>query len=544
MAVSANRLELLQIADAVAREKSIDREIVIEAMADAIQKAARSRYGSESNIRADINAKTGEIRLQRLLEVVEHADDYSLQIPLMLARDRNPDAQLGDFIADPLPPMDFGRIAAQSAKQVIVQKVREAERDRQFDEFKDRIGEIVNGTVKRVEYGNVIVDLGRGEGIIRRDETIPREAFRYGDRVRAYVYDVRREQRGPQIFLSRTHPQFMVKLFQMEVPEIYDGIIEIRSVARDPGSRAKIAVISNDSSIDPVGACVGMRGSRVQAVVGELQGEKIDIIPWSPSPASFIVNALQPAEVAKVVLDEDAERIEVVVPDEQLSLAIGRRGQNVRLASQLTGWDIDILTEEEESQRRQKEFNERTALFMEALDVDEMVGQVLASEGFSQVEEVAYVEIGEITAIEGFDEETANELQTRAREYLDKVEAELDDKRKELGVEDELRSIPGITTAMMVALGGDGIKTVEDFAGCAVDDLTGWSERKDGETKRFEGLFSSLEVTRAEAEQMILQARLAVGWITEDELVVEEDGTAEFEEGEEEVVAEAGGEEA
>jgi transcription termination/antitermination protein NusA len=544
MAVSANRLELLQIADAVAREKSIDREIVIEAMADAIQKAARSRYGSESNIRADINAKTGEIRLQRLLEVVEHADDYSLQIPLMLARDRNPDAQLGDFIADPLPPMDFGRIAAQSAKQVIVQKVREAERDRQFDEFKDRIGEIVNGTVKRVEYGNVIVDLGRGEGIIRRDETIPREAFRYGDRVRAYVYDVRREQRGPQIFLSRTHPQFMVKLFQMEVPEIYDGIIEIRSVARDPGSRAKIAVISNDSSIDPVGACVGMRGSRVQAVVGELQGEKIDIIPWSPSPASFIVNALQPAEVAKVVLDEDAERIEVVVPDEQLSLAIGRRGQNVRLASQLTGWDIDILTEEEESQRRQKEFNERTALFMEALDVDEMVGQVLASEGFSQVEEVAYVEIGEITAIEGFDEETANELQTRAREYLDKVEAELDDKRKELGVEDELRSIPGITTAMMVALGGDGIKTVEDFAGCAVDDLTGWSERKDGETKRFDGLFSSLEVTRAEAEQMILQARLAVGWITEDELVVEEDGTAEFEEGEEEVVAEAGGEEA
>ncbi|KGF69286.1 transcription elongation factor NusA [Hoeflea sp. BAL378] len=533
MAVSANRLELLQIADAVAREKSIDREIVIAAMADAIQKAARSRYGSESNIRADINAKTGEIRLQRLLEVVEHAEDYATQIPLLIARDRNPDAQLGDFIADPLPPMDFGRIAAQSAKQVIVQKVREAERDRQYDEFKDRIGEIVNGTVKRVEYGNVIVDLGRGEGIIRRDETIPREAFRYGDRVRAYVYDVRREQRGPQIFLSRTHPQFMVKLFTMEVPEIYDGIIEIRSVARDPGSRAKIAVISNDSSIDPVGACVGMRGSRVQAVVGELQGEKIDIIPWSPSPASFIVNALQPAEVSKVVLDEDAERIEVVVPDEQLSLAIGRRGQNVRLASQLTGWDIDILTEEEESQRRQKEFNERTALFMEALDVDEMVGQVLASEGFSQVEEVAYVDIGEITAIEGFDEETANELQTRAREYLDKLEAELDAKRKELGVEDELRTVPGMTTPMMVALGKDGIKTVEDFAGCAVDDLTGWSERKNGETKRFDGLFTGLDVSRTEAEQMILQARLAVGWITEDELVVEEDegGAAEADAG-------------
>ncbi|TDH38020.1 transcription termination/antitermination protein NusA [Pseudohoeflea suaedae] len=531
MAVSANRLELLQIADAVAREKNIDREIVIAAMADAIQKAARSRYGSESNIRADINSKTGEIRLQRLLEVVEHAEDYSTQIPLALATDRNPDAQLGDFIADPLPPMDFGRIAAQSAKQVIVQKVREAERDHQYEEYKDRIGEIVNGTVKRVEYGNVIVDMGRGEGIIRRDETIPRENFRYGDRVRAYVYDVRREQRGPQIFLSRTHPQFMVKLFTMEVPEIYDGIIEIRSVARDPGSRAKIAVISNDSAIDPVGACVGMRGSRVQAVVGELQGEKIDIIPWSPSPATFIVNALQPAEVAKVVLDEDAERIEVVVPDEQLSLAIGRRGQNVRLASQLTGWDIDILTEEEESQRRQKEFNERTSLFMEALDVDEMVGQVLASEGFSQVEEVAYVDLDEITSIEGFDDETAEELQARAREFLERQEAELDAKRKELGVEDELRQIGGMTTPMMVALGEDGIKTVEDFAGCAVDDLCGWSERKDGETKRFEGLFSKLEVSRAEAETMILSARLAVGWITEDELEDMQVEGAEDEEG-------------
>ena len=330
--------------------------------------------------------------------------------------------------------MDFGRIAAQSAKQVIVQKVREAERDRQYDEYKDRIGEIVNGTVKRVEYGNVIVDLGRGEAIIRRDELIPRENYKYGDRVRAYVYDVRREQRGPQIFLSRTHPQFMAKLFTMEVPEIYDGIIEIKSVARDPGSRAKIAVISRDSSIDPVGACVGMRGSRVQAVVGELQGEKIDIIPWSPFAASFIVNALQPAEVAKVVLDEDAERIEVVVPDDQLSLAIGRRGQNVRLASQLTGWDIDILTEQEESERRQKEFVERSNLFMEALNVDEMVGQVLASEGFTSVEEVAYVDADEIASIDGFDEDTASEIQTRAREYLEQIEAEHDEKRKALGV--------------------------------------------------------------------------------------------------------------
>ena len=535
MAVSANRLELLQIADAVAREKAIDKSIVIEAMADAIQKAARSRYGQETNIRADINEHTGEMKLQRLLEVVETIEEPAREIALEDARHRNPDAQVGDFIAEQLPPMDFGRIAAQSAKQVIVQKVREAERDRQFDEYKDRIGEIVNGTVKRVEYGNVVVDLGRGEGIIRRDELIARENFKYGDRIRAYVYDVRREQRGPQIFLSRTHPQFMAKLFTMEVPEIYDGIIEIKSVARDPGSRAKIAVISRDSSIDPVGACVGMRGSRVQAVVAELQGEKIDIIPWNDNAASFIVNALQPAEVAKVVLDEDAERIEVVVPDDQLSLAIGRRGQNVRLASQLTGWDIDILTEEEESQRRQKEFVERSSLFMDALDVDEMVGQVLASEGFSSVEEVAYVEADEISTIDGFDDSTASEIQMRAREYLDRIEAEHDAKRVELGVQDELRGLPGVTTAMMVTLGEDGVKTVEDFAGYAVDDLVGWRERKDGETKFFPGVLADFAVSRAEAEQMVVAARLAMGWITESDLVAEGE---EENEGGEDVVSE------
>ncbi len=527
MAVSANRLELLQIADAVAREKSIDKQIVIAAMADAIQKAARSRYGQETNIRADINPQTGDMKLQRLMEVVDKVEDFDKQISIEDARHRNPDAQVGDFIAEQLPPMDFGRIAAQSAKQVIVQKVREAERDRQFDEYKDRVGEIVNGTVKRVEYGNVIVDLGRGEAIIRRDELIPRELYKYGDRVRAYVYDVRREQRGPQIFLSRTHPQFMAKLFAMEVPEIYDGIIEIRSVARDPGSRAKIAVISRDSSIDPVGACVGMRGSRVQAVVGELQGEKIDIIPWSDNVATFIVNALQPAEVAKVVLDEDAERIEVVVPDDQLSLAIGRRGQNVRLASQLTGWDIDILTEEEESQRRQKEFVERSNLFMEALNVDEMVGQVLASEGFTTVEEVAYVDAGEIASIDGFDEGTAEEIQNRAREYLARIEAEHDDARRKLGVMDELRELPGLTTAMLVKLGEDGVKSVEDFAGYAVDDLVGWKERKDGETKMFEGVLSNFAVSRAEAEQMVLAARLKAGWISEADLASEEEAVAE-----------------
>ncbi|WP_350335819.1 transcription termination factor NusA [Coralliovum pocilloporae] len=524
MAISANRLELLQIADAVAREKSIDRQIVISAMEDAIQKAARSRYGSETDVRAEINGKTGEVRLYRATTIVEEVEDPITQISLDEARKSNPSAELGDVLTDPLPPLDFGRISAQSAKQVIVQKVREAERDRQFEEFENRVGEVVNGQVKRVEYGNVIVDLGRAEAIVRRDEMIPRETYRYGDRIRAYIYDVRREQRGPQIFLSRTHPQFMAKLFGMEVPEIYDGIITIRSVARDPGSRAKIAVISTDSSIDPVGACVGMRGSRVQAVVNELQGEKIDIIPWSEDSASFIVNALQPAEVAKVVLDEDSERIDVVVPDDQLSLAIGRRGQNVRLASQLTGWDIDILTENEESERRQKEFMERSALFTDALDLDEVLGQLLASEGFSSIEEVAYVEQDEIAAIEGFDFETAEELQNRARDHLERFEQEQNDKRIALGVEDQLRDVPCITTPMMVALGEDDIKTVEDLAGCATDDLVGWTEKKDGEVKRFEGTLSSHDVSRADAEDMIMTARILAGWI---EAPVEEEDEGE-----------------
>lgn len=531
MAVSANKLELIQIADAVAREKSIDKSIVIDAMADAIQKAAKSRYGADTNIRADIDEKTGVIKLQRLLEVVEEVEDFAIQIDLKGALEQNAEAKLGDFIGEPLPPMDFGRIAAQSAKQVIVQKVRDAERDRQFEEYKNRIGEIINGTVKRVEYGNVIVDLGRGEAIIRRDELIPREAYRYGDRVRAYIFDVRREQRGPQIFLSRTHPQFMAKLFQMEVPEIYDGIIEIRSVARDAGSRAKIAVVSNDTSVDPVGACVGMRGSRVQAVVGELQGEKIDIIPWSPDAASFIVNALQPAEVAKVVLDEDAARIEVVVPDDQLSLAIGRRGQNVRLASQLTGWDIDIMTEQEESERRQAEFTETSNVFCEALDVDEMVAQLLASEGFTNLEEVAYVEAQEIAEIEGFDETMAGELQSRAREHLELQESKLNDERKELGISDDLYNIAGLTTAMLVAMGKseDKILTLEDFAGSVADDLIGWTERKDGESTRHPGILSKFEISRVEADEMIMAARLKAGWVTEEDLAppAEEEPEAE-----------------
>src|SRR5499426_3526396 len=517
-AVSANRLELLQIADAVAREKAIDRSIVITAMEDAIQKAARSRYGSETEVRAEINPKTGEMRLSRLLLVVDQIENDSTQIALEDAKKRNPAAQVGDYIAEALPPLEYGRIAAQSAKQVIVQKGREAERDRQYQEYKDRISDIVNGIVKRVEYGNVIVDLGRGEAIVRRDELLPRETFRNGDRIRAFIYDVRREPRGPQIFLSRTHPQFMAKLFAQEVPEIYDGIVEVKAVARDPGSRAKIAVISRDSSVDPVGACVGMRGSRVQAVVNELQGEKIDIIPWSPDVATFVVNALAPAEVAKVVLDEDRERISVVVPDQQLSLAIGRRGQNVRLASQLTGWDIDILTEQEESERRQAEFENRTRMFMETLDVDEVVGQLLASEGFNSVEELALVEEKEIVGIEGFDEETAHELQTRARDYLARIEAEYDDKRRALGVEDAMKDIAGVTTKMMVALGENGVKTVEDLAGCATDDLTGWTERKDGENVRQAGILDGFELSRDDAEALIMQARLKAGWVTEADL--------------------------
>jgi N utilization substance protein A len=511
--VSANRLELLQIADAVAREKSIDKSVVLHAMEEAIQKAAKARYGAENEITAEIDPRSGETRLQRLLLVVDKVENDATEISLAEAQRRNPAAGVGDQIAEPLPPIEFGRIAAQNAKQVIVQKVRDAERDRMYAEYKDRIGEIVHGAVKRVEYGNVIVDLGRGEGIIRRDESLPRETFRPGDRVRAYVYDVRREQRGPQIFLSRTHPEFMARLFGQEVPEIYDGVVEVVSVARDPGSRAKIAVRSKDSSIDPVGACVGMRGSRVQAVVNELQGEKIDIIQWTQDVAAFVVNALAPAEVTKVVLDEESERIEVVVPDEQLSLAIGRRGQNVRLASQLTGWDIDIMTEAEESERRQKEFATRTELFVSALDVDETLAQLLASEGFASVDEVAYVDLREIASIDGLDEQTAEELQNRAREFLERETAELDARRLELGVLDELKSIEGLTPTMLVALGEAGIKSVEDFAGCATDDLIGWTERKATGNVKHRGAFSDLEIGADEANDLIMRARVVAGWI-------------------------------
>ncbi len=470
-AISANKAELLAIANAVATEKMIDKSIVIEAMEEAIQKSARNRYGAENDIRAKLDPLTGDLTLWRVVEVVEEVEDYFKQVDLKQGDKLQPGAKVGDFIVDPLPPVDLGRIDAQSAKQVIFQKVRDAERERQFEEFKDRQGEVITGVIKSVEFGHVIVNLGRAEGVIRRDQQIPREAARTGERVRALITKVERNNRGPQIFLSRAHPDFMKKLFAQEVPEIYDNIIEIKAAARDPGSRAKIGVISRDSSIDPVGACVGMKGSRVQAVVQELQGEKIDIIPWSEDTATFVVNALQPATVSRVVLDEDDGRIEVVVPDDQLSLAIGRRGQNVRLASQLTGHQIDILTEEESSEKRSKEFAERSKMFEEELDVDETLSQLLVAEGFAELEEVAYVDLSELAGIEGFDGDLAEELQSRALEALERQEAAHREIRRALGVEDALAEIPHLTEAMLVTLGKAGIKTLDDLADLATDEL-------------------------------------------------------------------------
>ena len=549
--ISANRLELLQIAEAVAREKSIEREIVIEAIEEAVQKAARSRYGAEHDIRVHIDQKTGETTITRVVTVVDDEEPientYAFK-SLADAKLDDKDAVVGKTYTEVLPPFEFGRVQTQMARQVVTGKVRDAERERQYEEFKDRVGEIVNGSVKRVEYGNIVVDLGRGEGVVRRDQAIPRENFQVGDRIRSYIYDVRREAKGPQIMLSRAHGGFMAKLFAQEVPDVYDGVIEIRAIARDPGSRAKMAVVSNDSSIDPVGACVGMRGSRVQAVVAELQGEKIDIIQWSPDEATFLVNALAPAEVTKVVMDEEDERVEVVVPDEQLSLAIGRRGQNVRLASQLTGWQIDIMTESQESERRQREFAERTTLFQEALDVDEVIAQLLVTEGFASVEDIAYVEADEIAAIEGFGEETAEELQTRAREFLDREAAEYDEKRRALGVEDALLEIEGVTLPIAVALGEGEVKSVEDLAGLIPDDLRGWFESKDGERVREPGVLESFNLSAEAAEALIMRARVAMGWVEpepepEPEEVVEaEEGSIErvFGEAPAQIVAEDG----
>jgi len=528
--ISANRLELLQIADAVAKEKSIDKKIVISAMEEAIQRAAASKYGSENRIKVEIDEETGSIKLMRLLEVVEEVTDNFREISLEEAKTKHPDAEIGGpEITEELPPIDFGRVAAQSAKQVIVQKVRDAERERHYEEFKDRVGEIISGVVKRVEYGSIVVDLGRAEAIIRKDDLLPREIYRPGDRVRAYIFDVRREMRGPQIFLSRTHSDFMANLFAQEVPEIYDGIIEIVGVARDPGSRAKIAVQSTDSSIDPVGACVGMRGSRVQAVVNELQGEKIDILSWTNDIADFVVKALQPSEVMKVVLYDEDQRLEVVVPEDQLSLAIGRRGQNVRLASELSGWDIDILTEDQESERRQKEFQERTTLFMESLDVDELLSQLLVTEGFTDIEELAFVEIEEIINIAGFDEETAQEIQARANDFLDKENIILEEKRKDLGVTDDLLELEGLNLKMIVKLGENDIKTLEDFAYCATDDLIGWYENIEGKKVHQTGILESFDLQHEEINTLIMQARIKLGIVSEDEVFPTQDEDLEEE---------------
>jgi len=527
--ISANKLELLQIAKAVADEKAIPKEIVLGAIEEAIQKAAKMRYGSELDIRAKLDPVTGDQSLRRVITVTEdeEIENDSIQINLATAKMDYPDAEIGFEISTPLPPLEFGRVQAQMSKQIIMGKIREAERARQFVEFKDRIGEIINGIVKRVEYGHIIVDLGRAEGVIRRDQALPRENVKGGDRIRAYIMDVREEPRGSQIFLSRAHPQFMAQLFSQEVPEVYEGIIQIVSVARDPGSRAKIAVYSNDGAIDPVGACVGMRGSRVQAVVNELQGERIDIIPFTEDAATFIVNALQPAEVAKVVIDEANDRIEVVVPDEQLSLAIGRRGQNVRLASQLSGWAIDILTEEQESERRQIEFKERSELFMIGLDVDEMIAQLLVSEGFETMEEVGYVAIDDLTSIEGFDAETAQELQARAREYLERIAKEQDEKRRAAGVHDDVLEIEGVTLPMAVRFGENEVLSVEDVAGLVPDDLRGYTEMKNGEKVHEVGMLEEFKLSEESATSLIMRARVKAGWIDESDLLVSEEDIKE-----------------
>ena len=494
------RPELLQIAESVAREKSIDQNIVIQAMEQAIQSAAKRKYGQELEIRAGINKKSGEIEIARVLKVVEVVDNKAIEITLEEGQKRDSSSRIGDYFYDPLPPIELGRVAAQTAKQVIVQKVRDAEREKQYEEFKDRVGEVVNGLVKRIEYGNVIVDLGRGEAFIRRDDVIPRETFRPGDRIRSWISEVKKEQRGPQIYLSRTANEFMTKLFTQEVPEIYDGIIEIISVARDPGSRAKISVLSKDNSIDPVGACVGMRGSRVQAVVAELQNEKIDIIPFSEDVPTYLVNALAPAEVTKVVLDEEEKKVEIVVPDDQLSLAIGRRGQNVRLACQLTGWDIDILTEGSESDRRQKEMSNISQLFIDKLNVDEVIAQVLVTEGFSSLEAVAYVPIEDLIEIEGFDEKIAEELRERALVSLKEKEESLKEDIIKMGISEELSQFEGLTPSILVKLGNAGVKTVDDLADLSSDEL--------------KEALEEITLSNKEADEIIMSARSS--WFDDD----------------------------
>jgi len=517
---SIGNTEILQVADAVAREKNIDKDLVLDAMENSVAIAARKKYGHDRTIKSEIDRKTGEIKLFREYEVV--ADDYEPELPevaegeepaeevepegilrLTEAKERQADIEVGGFIRESLPPIDLGRVAAQTAKQIIMQKVRDAERSRQFEDFKNRVGEIINGTVKRLESGNVIVDLGgSAEAILLRNAKIRGESFRVNERIRAYVEKVSKETKGPQIFLSRTCNEFMAKLFMQEVPEIYDGIIEIKGVAREPGSRAKVAVSSNDNSIDPVGSCVGVRGARVQAVIAELQGEKIDIIQWSSDPATFLVNAIAPAEVAKVVIDEDNNRIEAVVPEEQLSLAIGRRGQNVRLASELVGWRIDVMTEDDEANRRTEEFNKLSSLFVESLNIEEIIAHLLVTEGFAKVEEVAYVDVEELASIEGFDEDIAAELQGRAREYLELKQNEIEGTLKSLKVKKDLIEFEGLSGDIIIQLAQNDIKSLDDFADLSRDEFF--------EIVPDSGLIDS------RVDELIMAAREAAGWFKEE----------------------------
>jgi len=505
----SDKLELLRIVEAVATEKSIDREIILSSMESAIEKAAKTKFGLDNNIRATIDRESGDINLHKVLKIVETPINFNTEISLehAIEKEKKENVKIGDEIFEQLPQVDLGRVAAQTARQVITQNVRQAERERQYDDFIEKKGEILSGIVKRLEYGNLIVDLNRAEAIITKDELIPREILKMGDRIKAYCYNVIRENKGQQIFLSRAHPKFMEKLFFQEVPEIYDGIIEIKSATRDPGSRAKICVSSKDSSIDPVGACVGMRGSRVQSVVNELHGEKIDIVHWSEDPAVLVVSALAPAEIQRVIIDDQNRRIEVILTEENLSKAIGRRGQNVRLASKLINYEIDILTAKEESEKRQLEFKDKTEIFIKNLEVDETLGQLLVAEGFSSIEEIHQSTLEEILKIEAIDENTAKELKERAEEYLKKEKEDIGKKLKELGVEDVLINFKGLTPGMLVTLGEKKIKTLMDFAELSTDELIGGYDEKQGKRFKIEGFLEEFALAKNEADDLIMNAR-------------------------------------
>ena len=505
----SDKLELLRISESVATENSIDKEIILTSMESAIQKAAKTRFGADNDIRAIINRESGDISIHKVLKIVQTPENLDTEISLehAIKKEKKEDVKIGDEIFEQLPPVDFGRIAAQTARQVITQSVRAAERERQYNDFIEKKGEILSGIVKRLEYGNAIIDLNRAEAIIRKEELIPREILKTGDRIKAYCYDVIRENKGQQIFLSRAQSKFMERLFFQEVPEIYDGVIEIKSAARDPGSRAKICVHSKDSSIDPVGACVGMRGSRVQSVVNELHGEKIDIVHWSDDPAALVVSALSPAEIQKVIIDDQNRRIEVILSEENLSKAIGRRGQNVRLASKLMDFEIDILTEKEETEKRQIEFKDKTEVFIKNLEVDETLGQLLVAEGFSSIEEICNASLEEITKIEAIDENTAKELKTRAEEFLKKEKEDIGKKLKELGVEEALINLKGLTLGMLVTLGEKKIKTLKDFAELSTDEVIGSYDEKKGQRFKIEGYLEEFALTKKEAEDLIMNSR-------------------------------------